>query len=624
MKPKYFLTVLFALLCASLLPGISFAQTYKEMDVELAAAAQKFWDTNLDPMAKKAFAAFDAGNYGKAIEEANKFLVYAPDTIGNLRTVRGRAHAALYATGGGFRDLINARADLLINLKHKPNDAWNQLYVGEFFLANRQGFEANRHFSKALEIDPNLVQALYGKAQAAFYARDFQGCVSATKSLMAHPQHNKQNDAWSHLRLGQCYASLGDKANARENFERAVSLQPGWKASWVYMAFEKDGYTCKPAGRKNPDKPFERYVQYLRSSNCADDGYSLDVLASIEKDDANLRDDGLFHENEFRRRTRNFTAPDTPTYEHAEWLYKEGVFWLESARKKGQSIDIKTYNELLELFTNARNVADNATDNATTSKSGDDIGVLSRHQRAHLLLQHPDKQVKLLAWREQIALSNVPQERLAGKWLINSGADVRARIIRGRVYSEAKGNHRAAVAEFDAAINLIQANYAKSRSTTDAPIVAEPYWRKGDALAQLGEVDKAAVAYTESLQISSINPDAIAGLQRLRTNPNVIGNSGAEAKAYEFEMMARINEIATKANAAHSQFMSSTGSGRTLKEKCNASYAYYGKLGDLRGSLLSIGSNLKRGTKVWEHYNNTLRSIDDAMKIVNNGLSACS
>ncbi len=186
-----------------------------------------------------------------------------------------------------------------------------------------------------------------------------------------------------------------------------------------------------------------------------------------------------------------------------------------------------------------------------------------------------------------------------------------------------KGNDRAAVAEFDAAIGILKSRYGTGTITADPPHFAEPHWRKGDALAKLGEVDKAAVAYADSLQINPINPDAIAGLERLRLSPQVSANRAAANKVYEIEMMARINEIAARSNKAYSTFRASTSSGDTLKQKCDAARNLYSTLANERGKLISLGGNIANGTKAREHYTNTLNSIDNAMKLANSGLSAC-
>ena len=602
------------LLCVLFRPVGSFAQTYQEMDAEADAAAQRIWSSDyLDPIGTKVVAEFDAGNYAKAIEEANNFLAYAPEAHGGLQLLRGRAHLALYTSSGADKHFAKARADFLFAIQNKPQDLWNRLYLGDLYFAGKYGLEADREYSKALAMDPASLPALRGKARAAYFARDMQGCVNAIKGVMAHPEYKKDNDAWYHLRIGQCYAVLGDKANAKQNFEKAVTMQPGWKESWVYMAFAKDGYTCKPAGRKAPEKPFERYVHHLRAYQCP--GGGAISLFSVEQEDPNLRDDGLFHENEFQRVVNQAGYPESLTYENARWLYGDAIFWLESARRQGKPFEMKAHNEYLEVLNHAINTeAGNSSD-----RNKPDYRPLARYERAKLLLAHPDKQIKILAWKEQAILSNIPAAEYAGKSVANNGADVKSRIIRGRVYSEVKGNHRAAVQEFDAAANILKTAYGTAATAADAPLRAELLWRKGDALAHLGEVDQAAVAFLESLKIIPINPDAIEGLERLRVSPSVSGHPAAEAKVYEYVMMARINAVSVRVNQAYAELATYRGKSAL----CSAARTFNDIVTKEHGKLTSLAGSIRYATKVGEHYTNTLKEVENVLKATSSGLGGC-
>ncbi len=593
---------------------VSSAQTYAEMDAEAVAAGQRLWESNfLDPIGKKFIAEFDAGNYGKAIEEANNFLAYAPEAHGGIQLLRGRAHLALYTSTGDHKHFTKARADLLYAIENKPEDVWNRLYLGDLYFAAKLGLEANREYSKALAMDPASLPALRGKAAAAYFARDMQGCVNAIKGVMAHPDYKKDNDAWYHLRIGQCYASLGDKANAKQNFEKAVTLQPGWKASWVYMAFAKDGYTCKPAGRNEPDKPFEKYVHHLRAYHCP--GGGAISLFSVEKEDPNLRDDGLFHETEFKRVVNQAGYSESLTYENARWFYGDAMFWLESARRQGKPFEMKAHNEYLEVLNHAINTE--AGD--SSDRNAPDYRALARYERAKLLLAHPDKQIKLLAWKEQGILSNIPAAEYSGKSVANNGADVKTRIIRGRVYSEVKGNHRAAVQEFDAAANILKTAYGTTATAADAPLRAELLWRKGDELARLGEFDTAAVAFMDSLGIDPENADAIEGLERIRTNPAIAGNPAAAAKAYELAMMARINAVSVRVNQAYAELATYRGKSAL----CSAARTFNDIVTKERGKLTSLAGSIRYGTKVGEHYTNTLKEVENVLKATSSGLGGC-
>ena len=634
MYSKYFLTTSFIVFCALFAPIVSLAQTYAEMDTEAAAADQRLWQSDfLDPIGKRVAAEFDAGNYERAIREANQFLAFAPNAWGGIQLIRGRAHLELYKKVGHLLDLMRARADFLHAIRNKPDDVWNQIYLGDLFLAAKRGFEANRQYDKALAIDPNSFHALNGKSEASFFARDYKGCVSAVTKLTAHAEYSKENDAWAYLRLGECYASLGDTANAKQNFERAVAVQPGLKGSWFYMAFLKDGYSCKKLGRKSPDKPFEKFTATLRSSYCPD---SLPVLfdPDLEKD-AGLRDFVLFYKAEFERRINNSESSDTLGYEDAKAFLREARWLHDQATRSGKPLVEKTRNEILEYLNHAINIKSRNDD-----VLAEDVDVVARVMRAKLLLSHPDKQIRLLAWGDQIELSNIPKAdlqmnyaggRVAQRPLYKNGADVNSAMLRGMVYSAVKENHRAALAEFDGAIRTLETVYVKPNFTTDAPIFAEVYQRRGEVLERLGNVTASAEAYVKALEISPSNADAKDGLKRLEQSQANSGKTANAAALGQLELRSRVNEISERVSEAERSFNFTASSlqnkpasiGRA-RELCNAVSAYLRALSAERGKLSALGSSIDRSSKLWQNYKTNLDNLDLKIRNVSQVSASCS
>lgn len=611
-------------------PAALQAQTYQEMDAELVAAEKKFWDTNLNPAYEKTLKEYNAGNYEKAAEEANKFLAFAPGAVGSLPQLRARAHINLVPNGMNFQ---NARADLIRAIQHNPQDVWNQLYLGELYLKVQRGFEADRHFTKALAIDPNSFWALNGKARAAFFARDFQGCVAAVTKLTAHAEYQKENDAWAYFRLGECYASLGDKANAKQNFERAVAVQPGLKGSWFYMAFLKDGYSCKKLGRKSPDQPFEKFTAILRSSFCPD---SLPVMFDPDlENDAGLRDFVLFYKSEFGRRINKSESSDTLGYEDAKMFLKEARYLDDRAKRSGKPMDEKTFNEILELLNHAISIKSRNDD-----VLAEDVDVVARVMRAKLLLAHPDKQIKILAWREQMELSNISKADLqmnyragvvAQRPLYKNGADVTSALLRGLVYSAVKENHRAALAEFDAAVKTLETVYVKPRFDTDAPVFAEAYLRRGEMLERLGNVIASVEAYVKALEISPSNAEAKSGLKRLEQKEASSGKTAQAAAIGQIELRSRVNEISERVNEAERSFRFTTSSLQNkpasmsrARELCDAVSVYLRALSAERGKLSRLGSSITRGSKLWEYYKTNLDNLDLKIQNVNRDSANCS
>ncbi len=634
MISKYVLAIALVTITAFIAPIESLPQTYQEMDAEAAAADQRLWQSSyLDPIGKRFSAEFDAGNYAKSIEEANKFLAYAPNAHGGIQLIRGRAHLELYKSTGDNKNLMKARADFIHAIRNKPDDVWNQIYLGDLFLAARRGFEANRQYDKALSIDPNSFRALNGKAAAAFFARDFQGCVSSIKSLMVHAEYQKQNDAWSHLRLGQCYASLGDKANAKQNFDQAVAIQPGLKDSWFYRAFLKDGYSCKKLGRNDPDKPFEKFTAQLRSSYCPD---TLPILFDVDLEkDPNLKDFVSFYRSEFNRQINKGELSDSFSYEDAKTYLQEARWLNDQAKRSGKPLDEKDLHEILELLNHAINIKSRNDDPLQ-----EDVDVVARVMRAKLVLSHPDKQIQLLAWGDQIQLSNIPKADLqmnyagghvAQRPVYKNGADVNSAMLRGMVYSAVKQNHRAALAEFDAAIRTLETVYVKPHFTTDAPIFAEVYMRRGEALERLGNVFASAEAYVKALEISPSNAEAKNGLKRLEQKEASSGKTAQAATLGQIVVRSRVNEISERVSEADRSFRFTTSSlqykpagiGRA-RELCNAVSVYLRALSAERGKLSALGNSIDRSGKLWEYYKTNLDNLDLKIQNVNRDSASCS
>lgn len=634
MTSKYVVIFTLAAIGALFSPVVSFAQTYAEMDAEAVAADKRLWQSAfLDPIGKRVAMEFDAGNYESAIREANKFLAFAPSAWGGIQLIRGRAHLELYKKVGHHLDLMRARADFLHALRNKPDDVWGQIYLGELYLTAHRGFEANRQYDKALAIDPNSFRALFGKSKASFFARDYKGCVSAGTKLMAHAEYSKENDAWAYLRLGECYASLGDKVNAKQNFDRAVTVQPGLKDSWHYQAFLKDGYSCKKLGRKSPDKPFERFTAVLRSSYCPD---SLPVLfdPDLEKD-PNLKDFVLFYRAEFDRRINKSESSDTLGYEDAKAYLREARWLHDQAKRSGKPLDEKNLIEILEYLNHAVNIKSRNDDVLQ-----EDVDAVARVMRAKLLLSHSDRQIQILAWREQIALSNISKAelqmnyaggRVAQRPLYKNGADVNSAMLRGMVYSVVKQNHRAALAEFDGAIRTLETVYVKPNFTTDAPIFAEVYMRRGEVLERLGNVFASAEAYVKALEISPSNAEAKDGLKRLEEKEASSGKTAQATALGQILVRSRINEISERVSEAERSFRFTTSSlqnkpagiGRA-RELCNAVSVYLRALSAERGKLSALGSSIDRSSKLWQNYKTNLDNLDLKIRNVSQGSASCS
>ena len=80
--------------------------------------------------------------------------------------------------------------------------------------------DALLNFSKAVELDPSLRDAYYGRARLYFEADDLEGAIEdLTSAIEISPK-----TASLYLTRGQVYVSSGDTANAVADLERVLAL----------------------------------------------------------------------------------------------------------------------------------------------------------------------------------------------------------------------------------------------------------------------------------------------------------------------------------------------------------------------------------------------------------------
>ena len=92
--------------------------------------------------------------------------------------------------------------------------------------------EAMPHFQKAAEIDPADPIANSNLATYALEQGRYQEAITKLEGILnTQKDPHLQAGAWSNL--GVAYARLGDTARAKENYERAVKLDPQRPQAWI-------------------------------------------------------------------------------------------------------------------------------------------------------------------------------------------------------------------------------------------------------------------------------------------------------------------------------------------------------------------------------------------------------
>lgn len=492
MTCKNILTIFIILASAYFAPTLLQAQTYEQLDAEAKQAAEDFYRKNYQPAFESATKEFNAGNYGKAIDAANEFLNYAPDAP-PLLAVRARAYAALYdrdrtavsqsvyreATSRlSNRNFSSAQEDFLHALEAEPQ---NKTFRSDFgWLLYNSGLppDALRQFKKALEIDPNFAPAIEGRAKASFFAGDFGGCIEAVNNYLKHSEFKSKDAGWAYLRLGECYAELDDQPNAKANFKKAVGVQPDLQQSWIYLASTKDGYKCKEEEYEKRAKRsgFERYLSDKRWARCQE-RYKENWLTETYSTNETLRYYDLAYQDINRLRDPNHTIYDALPLERNKMAYE----YLDRVRNY--------YKQAIELRAAELNAA--ALETANRAIFLDPKSLSMFDLRADVIFLHPDRAVKLLAWNAQLPMAQY------------SYAEFYTRMIRGRVYRQVKGNHKAAIKEFERAIavaDLIKSftadKFAQQNNLADA------YYRKGLSLDEDNQPEAAYEAYMQAEKAS--------------------------------------------------------------------------------------------------------------------------
>jgi len=114
--------------------------------------------------------------------------------------------------------------------KYSELIADQQAKIGSMFLNGNGGKEANPRkagtwFEDALESDPSYYRAYYGLAASYMKIGLLEEAIEAATEYVKATSDNKEKSNGMNI-LGICYDGIGDKAKAKESFQKAVELDP--------------------------------------------------------------------------------------------------------------------------------------------------------------------------------------------------------------------------------------------------------------------------------------------------------------------------------------------------------------------------------------------------------------
>jgi Tfp pilus assembly protein PilF len=120
--------------------------------------------------------------------------------------------------------LTSAVAHLEQTATRYPQAMEPWLGMGECWQQLGRAEEAERCYRKAVEADPEALQAWYRMGCLQSKDRPAEGAESFRRAIALKPDHTE-----AYFNLGQCLLWLGDRAGAAEAFRAAVRCDPGFE-----------------------------------------------------------------------------------------------------------------------------------------------------------------------------------------------------------------------------------------------------------------------------------------------------------------------------------------------------------------------------------------------------------
>ena len=122
-----------------------------------------------------------------------------------------------------FDDVLNCIFSWITEaelLKEKDADSWTK--DGEMKMSSRKFEESISSFDKALEFDPNYVQAIYSKGRALFEVKKYEDAITYLDKALEVDLNNSQR--W--YSKGEALAKLGQYGEAVAAYDKALEIDP--------------------------------------------------------------------------------------------------------------------------------------------------------------------------------------------------------------------------------------------------------------------------------------------------------------------------------------------------------------------------------------------------------------
>jgi tetratricopeptide (TPR) repeat protein len=173
-------------------------------------------------------AAQSLGRYSEAVD-AHTAAIEADPRLATAFANRALAYDKL-------GKLNEALADYAATISLKPNDPEAYLGRGVLMLNRNAPERALPDFSRAIELDPKSVPARYNRGLAFLQLDQNELAEMDFTSVIGRDP----KDSGAFLNRGRARAALG-KPGARNDFDRAIALNPEWAPAWFMRGRFLDG-----------------------------------------------------------------------------------------------------------------------------------------------------------------------------------------------------------------------------------------------------------------------------------------------------------------------------------------------------------------------------------------------
>jgi serine/threonine protein kinase len=158
------------------------------------------------------------GDVSAAHREALTVLTEAESLFGASRVLcqERRAHALAFGQG-----------DLAEESAPAPRDAWEHYALGRAYLQAGDLTRASEQLDRALALEPHSLWPNFARGVCAFRTGDSEQALAAFSACVALAP----NSAACYFNRGRAYAELGRPDRARQDYEKALELDPGHESA---------------------------------------------------------------------------------------------------------------------------------------------------------------------------------------------------------------------------------------------------------------------------------------------------------------------------------------------------------------------------------------------------------